>query len=269
MTAIEGPGNADPSDDSGSAQSRTTGMAIDDASLVSTLDTLRAEHLQNGELEASLRRVLDATCTVFDVSGAGLMVVDDNDTLRYVAATDGRSAAIEAAQAETGEGPCVQSLVMDEVVLTEDVTNDPRWPTLGTEVRGLGVGALIGVPIHINMTSVGSLNVYADVERTWKAEEIEAIQAFRLVVEELLTHALTAQERHVLATQLDRALSSRVHIDRAVGALMAQQRTDPITAFNILRARARAERRKVTEVADEVLQSFQQPAGGSAASATT
>ncbi|HEY6531843.1 MAG TPA: GAF and ANTAR domain-containing protein [Acidimicrobiales bacterium] len=236
-------------------------MPIDDASLDSALATLRAEHLQHDELEGSLRRVLDATRTVFDVTGAGLMVVDDNDNLRYVAATDGRSAALEAAQAETGEGPCVESLLTDKVVHTDDVAGDPRWPTLAGAVGGLGVGALLGVPIHVSNTSVGSLNVYADVQRAWKDDEVEALRGFGLVVEELLTQALTARERHVLAAQLDRALSSRVLIDRAVGALMAEHRTDPVSAFNLLRNRARAERRKVTEVADEILVAVQQPDG--------
>jgi GAF domain-containing protein len=232
-------------------------MPIDDASLDSALATLRSEHLQHDELEGSLRRVIDAALTVFDVTGAGLMVVDDNDTLRYVAATDGRSAALEAAQAETGEGPCVQSLLTDQVVHTEDVASDPRWPTLAAAVGGLGVGALLGVPIHVGKTSVGSLTVYADVDRPWKDDEVEALQAFGLVVEELLAQALTARERHVLAAQLDRALASRVRIDRAVGALMAENRTDPVAAFNLLRGRARAERRKVTDVAEEILEAVQ------------
>jgi GAF domain-containing protein len=234
-------------------------MTIDDSSLIATLDTLRAEHLQHDELESSLRRVIDATCALFDVSGAGLMVVDDNDTLRYVAATDGRSAALEAAQAETGEGPCVESLLKDEVVHTDDVTNDPRWPTLSANIEGLGVGALLGVPIHVGKTSVGSLNVYTDAGCTWKDEEVEALRAFGLVVEELLAQALTSRQRHVLAEQLDRALASRVMIDRAVGVVMAERRTDPMSAFNILRTEARSQRRKVIDVAAEVLEAVQQP----------
>ena len=234
-------------------------MPFDDTSLAAALDTLRAEHLQHDELESSLRRVIDTTCALFDVSGAGLMVVDDNDTLRYVAATDGRSAALEAAQAETGEGPCVESLLNDQVVHTDDVTHDPRWPNLAANIGGLGVGALLGVPIHVGKTSVGSLNVYTDAGCSWSDAEVAALRAFGLVVEELLQQALTSRQRHVLAEQLDRALSTRVVIDRAVGVVMAEQRTDPMTAFNILRTQARSQRRKVIDVAAEVLEAVQHP----------
>ena len=126
-------------------------------------------------------------------------------------------------------------------------------------IDGLGVGALLGVPIHVGKTSVGSLNVYTDAGSTWKDEDVEALRAFGLVVEEMLAQALTSRHRHVLAEQLDQALSTRVVIDRAVGVVMADHRTDPMTAFNILRSQALAQRRKVVEVATEVLDAVQRP----------
>src|SRR6478735_8575408 len=104
-------------------------MAIDQPTLSAALATLRGEHLHLGELDDSLRRVVEATCGVF-----------------YVAATDGRSAALEAAQAETGEGPCVESLLNGHIVQTDDLVADPRWPQLSDAVEGLGVVALLGVP---------------------------------------------------------------------------------------------------------------------------
>ena len=51
-------------------------MGIDRPALTATISTLRAEHLQHDELDGSLRRVVEATCSVFAVAGAGLMLVD-------------------------------------------------------------------------------------------------------------------------------------------------------------------------------------------------
>jgi GAF domain-containing protein len=234
-------------------------MPVDNPRLTEAITTLRAEHLHDGELEGSLRRVVESTCALFEVEGAGLMLVDDGSTLRYVAATDGRSAALEAAQAETGEGPCVESLLGGHVVSTDDLVADERWPRLSSSVRGLGIGALLGVPVHVGRTSVGSLNVYRDHTGPWDDDDIAALEAFAIVLEELLRHALTAQERHLLAEQLDRALTNRVVIERAVGVVMASERTDPVRAFNVLRDRARSERRKVADVADEILDTVQRP----------
>jgi GAF domain-containing protein len=236
-------------------------MGIDQPALSDAISTLQAEHLQHDELDGSLRRVVEATCALFAVAGAGLMLVDEGSRLRYVAATDGRSAALEAAQSETGEGPCVDSLLQGVVVHTEDVGSDPRWPRLSDVVKGLGVQAMLGVPIHVDRVTVGSLNVYSDERADWSDEDVAALQAFAVVLEELLRQALVARERHELAEQLDRALTNRVLIDRAVGVVMAEQRTDPSTAFNVIRDRARAERRKVSTVAEELLAGVQGPAG--------
>jgi GAF domain-containing protein len=232
-------------------------MSIDQPALTAAISTLREEHLQRDELDGSLRRVVEATCSLFAVAGAGLMLVDDGSRLRYVAATDGRSAALEAAQSETGEGPCVDSLLQGRVVTTEDLGADARWPRLSTIVRGLGVRAMLGVPIHVDRVTVGSLNVYSDETAVWGDEDIDALQSFAVVLEELLRQALVAQERHELAEQLDRALTNRVLIDRAVGVVMAERRTDPVTAFNVIRDRARSERRKVSSVAEELLAGVQ------------
>lgn len=234
-------------------------MPVDHPRLNEAITTLRAEHLQDDELEGSLRRVVESTCSLFEVEGAGLMLVDDGSTLRYVAATDGRSAALEAAQAETGEGPCVESLLGGHVVSSEDLVADDRWPRLSSAVSGLGIGSLLGVPVHVGRTSVGSLNVYRNVTGPWDDDDVAALEAFAIVLEELLRHALTAQHRHQLAEQLDRALTNRVVIERAVGVIMAAERTDPVRAFNVLRDRARSERRKVSDVAEEILDSVQRP----------
>ena len=51
-------------------------------------------------------------------------------------------------------------------------------------------------------------------------------EADRNRIEELLGTAILAREQHAIATQLRRALESRVMIERAVGVLMARRRVD-------------------------------------------
>ena len=51
------------------------------------------------------------------------MLVDDAQVLRYIAASDPGSRALEAAQEELGHGPCVDSLVYDRLVTTSDVVS--------------------------------------------------------------------------------------------------------------------------------------------------
>lgn len=68
----------------------------------------------------------------------------------------------------------------------------------------------------------------------------------------ILQHRLT-EERELLAAQLQHALDSRVKIEQAKGVLAGRLERSPDEVFELLRSRARATRRRLTEVADEVL----------------
>ena len=57
----------------------------------------------------------------------------------------------------------------------------------------------------------------------------------------------------LVADQLQYALDYRVVIERAVGYLMGTHHLDAVTAFDVLRRRARDSRRRVADVATEIL----------------
>jgi AmiR/NasT family two-component response regulator len=65
--------------------------------------------------------------------------------------------------------------------------------------------------------------------------------------------AISARDQGVLAEQLQYALNYRVIIERAVGFLMAAHNLDAATAFTLLRKQARDSRRRVADVAAELL----------------
>jgi hypothetical protein len=100
---------------------------------------------------------------------------------------------------------------------------------------------------------VGSLDVYRARPHAWDDSERAALACFSEVVEAILGAALSAHAAGELADQLQYALDHRVVIERAVGFLMARAEVDAVTAFNIMRTMARNERRKVAEVAQELL----------------
>jgi GAF domain-containing protein len=218
-----------------------------------SVERLRAEDLAAGELAISLRAVIDATGIVFAADGAGVMLIDEQQALHFVGATDARSAAFEAAQEETGEGPCVDSLVHDMNVWTTDLADDPRWPRLSAKIGSLGIRAILGVPLHLGLTPIGSLNVYHFEPREWVDDDVRAIEAHGRILEELLGLAMLARQTTTIVDQLTRALRHRVVIERAVGVVMATEGLDPVRAFDHLRRQARSSRRRVADVASELL----------------
>ena len=72
----------------------------------------------------------------------------------------------------------------------------------------------------------------------------------------LIGAALLARDRDALTTQRQEALEHSVVIERAVGLLTGARRVDAVTALDILRRQARADRRKVADPATDTLEAL-------------
>ncbi|HEX4011897.1 MAG TPA: GAF and ANTAR domain-containing protein [Solirubrobacteraceae bacterium] len=202
---------------------------------------------------AALKQVLAASHELIRAAGSGIMLVDDESALSAVAATDEAGRRLEVVQQQAGHGPCVDALTFDRTVTSTDLATDERWPMLVPELPDAGVRAVLGVPLHVDRVPVGSLNIYRDHPHDWSESELSALRAYSSLVEGLLGTALRAREREQLAEQLQHALNNRVIIERAVGVIMSRENVDTVTAFNILRRRARSSQRRVADVASELL----------------
>ena len=204
-------------------------------------------------LRQSLQQVIDACVQVFAVSGCGLMVADSQSILRYAVASDSRSRVLEDVQLETGEGPCVDTFVRDELTLTGDLATDDRWPTVSEAMGRLGVHGMLGVPVRLSGITVGSLDVYVDRPHTWDRSEQQALARYADVVGSITEVALAAHQAGELAEQLNYALDHRVPIERGIGYLMGRDQVGRAEAFNRLRRSARNTRRKIGDVAETLL----------------
>ena len=203
-------------------------------------------------LEA-IQQAVESAAALFHVAGSGVMFLDEAQGLRYAASSDGHGRELEQAQTRAGTGPCVQALVSDHVVKTEDVTADERWPEIHADLRETRVRAVLGVPVHVGGTVVGSIDAYCDKQHEWSDEEVEGMQAYSRLIERLLLTALRAQRNERTVKQLEHALESRVVIERAVGVLMERHSLGQLEAFERLRSSARNSRRRAAEVAEEIV----------------
>lgn len=247
------------------AEDTTTGdggllVPIDLAALTTSISRLDQVTSADDEPAELLHRVLESAQSLFGLSGLGLMFVDENEALRYVAATNSAVHALERAQEESGEGPCVDSLVLDEVVACEDLSTDDRYRSVGRVVAAHGIHAALGVPVRVGGAAVGTLNVHRDRPHVWDHSDITAMRGFAGVVEAVLRTLLAAERHSRLSDQLTYALEHRVVIERSIGYLMARDGVDAVAAFDVLRRASRSSRRKVGEVAADVLAGRDLPA---------
>lgn len=207
-------------------------------------------------VEETMHRIVQTTHKIFHVDGAGLMLVDADQQLRNVAVSDARFAHLERLQLEHDEGPCMSAFEDKELVCSEDLGEDGRWPSFTSAALDEGVRAVLASPIPYNQEAIGVVGVVSEKRRPWAPEAELALLAFTDLAALLISSMLRAEQQTELAGQLQGALDSRAVIERAKGILMAQHAITAREAFHRLRAQARRERRRVADVARELAREF-------------
>jgi GAF domain-containing protein len=234
-------------------------MSIDPDALAKSVARLEGVDPVDTGLDAALELAVTETDELFEVDGAGLMLLGEDGNLRYVAASDAPGRMLESLQEQFGEGPCVDAFLEDAPVLAGDMAADPRWPSAGPLAARHGVHAVLGVPVDLRQGPVGTLNVYAARPHRWDQTDIAGIQAYTRVIASLLKTAVRAHVSGKAARQLQHALDHRSLIEQAKGVVMQRRGIDQQAAFDLLRGQARATRRRLDEVARETIHGIQLP----------
>jgi GAF domain-containing protein len=230
-------------------------MVVDREAFTGSLRALRADVADqaDADLAVLLQRATSATQTITAVDGAGLLLPDDDGMLHWVAVTSRAAHAFERAQLGLGEGPGLDALAEDQEVISGDLTADRRWPRLSGSLAGQPIRAVLSVPVRLRGRPFGALDVHASAPHGWNDEEVRAVSALTDVIADLLEAAARAEEQAGRAAQLEYALEARVVIEQAKGVLIATEGLSGPEAFQRLRGTARATRRKVVDVAQDVL----------------
>ena len=211
--------------------------------------------LRFGEMrvEDAMHEIVQATHAIFDVEGAGLMLADAEHHLRNVAVSDDRLGHLEDLQVRHQEGPCIAAFEDKELVGAEDLTQDKRWPSFSEAAVSRGVRAVLASPLPYNQDAVGVVAVLSEKRHPWSAEGELALLAFTDLAALLIASMMQGEEQSELAAQLQIALNSRAIIEQAKGVLIGQQGLSARSAYEQLRAQARAERRKLLAISAEVV----------------
>jgi ANTAR domain-containing protein/GAF domain-containing protein len=204
-------------------------------------------------LEAAVRPALVAATRLFLVAGVVLVVVDERGELAFQVAAGDLAELLERAIGPLWAGPCREVVTGGSLVRTSTLRDDSRWPELATALGFAGVNSLLCVPVEGAAGPAGALTVVRRPDRPWEVHEVESVMLYGGVVAGLLRVAGESETRAQVIAQLEHALQHRVTIEQAKGILMERDGLDPAAAFDRLRRGARAARRRVGEVAAEVV----------------
>ncbi len=206
-----------------------------------------------GDLADALRRIVSTTHDLFAVDGAALMLMDSELALRNAAVSDPRLDHLESLQVEHRAGPCLTAFQEKELVSCDDLVDDTRWRDFSTQAVEAGLRAVLASPIPYASDAIGVVTVFSAKPFAWTPEGELALVSFTDLAALAIATTMQSEQRGQVAGQLQLALDSRAIIEQAKGVLVAQAGLSPRQAFEQLRARARQSRRRVSDVAADVV----------------
>lgn len=226
---------------------------VDQQRLQSALRRFASTLVRRYEVGDVLYRLSDTVSDVLGVTGSGVSILDD-DVLRFVTATNEAVAEVERLQDHYAQGPCKDSVATATSVVIDDLAaHRQRWPKFAPAAVDRGLSAALGIPMHVDGTTVGALNVYNATPRAWTDEEVTAAQVLADMATAYVVMVGQLRSAEQLAEQLQHALDSRIVIEQAKGALARDHDLDVSVAFELLRRHARNNNRNIHDVAAEVV----------------
>ncbi|MFC9692989.1 ANTAR domain-containing protein [Kribbella sp. NPDC056951] len=189
------------------------------------------------------------------VTACGILLADPQGNLNLIAASTAEARLVELTQLQQSEGPCLDAFRIGRPVQRADLSdNDPRWPLFTAAARQAGFASVQALPMRLRDVVIGAVNLLSDRAEPLDEDTIALGQALAdaATVGILNQRALVRQEE--LSQQLQTALNSRILIEQAKGYLTHSLGLDVDDAFTELRTYARTNHRRMTDVANDIVQ---------------
>lgn len=204
-------------------------------------------------LKETLQRVSDLACGAVpaaDMVGLTMLVDGRPSTAVF---TDESSPEMDAAQYETGIGPCLDAFRSLEPVRLDDTENDEHWAAFSESASAHGIRSVLSMPLVASGEGVGALNFYSRTPSAFSSQMEELASVFSAQAGILLANSQAYWDAHQLSEQLSQAMASRAAIEQAKGIIMGAQRCGADEAFAILVRASQRENRKLREIAEQIV----------------
>ncbi len=193
--------------------------------------------------------VLAERCvTLLGATAVGIMIADAQGALQVIAESGEQAHILELFQIQNHEGPCLDSFRTGRAVVHADLATSP-WPEFGPIAINAGLRAVHAFPMRLRAHVVGTVNLFMADTGVLSDVDAAAAQALAHAATVTLLQHQRSHHSQELTAQLQGALDSRVVVEQAKGALAERAGITVDEAFNRLRAYARSNDAKLTDVA--------------------
>ena len=201
-----------------------------------------------------LHRLAARCVELLDVSEAGIMLADRDGTLRYVASSSERMHLIELFELQHDEGPCLDAYrtgVPVHTSLTDGALK--RWPRLAPHARDVGFESVSALPMRLRTDVIGALNLFSATPGPLSPEDQQVAQALADIATIGILQERALNDAHVVTSQLEAALESRIVIEQAKGIVAERTHVRIDTAFELLRGYARTHNHLLRQTAQAII----------------
>jgi len=153
---------------------------------------------------------------------------------------------VDAVQAETGEGPCLDAVFNEQTVRVPDMRTEQRWPRFAQRAAEIGAGGMLSFQLWVAGDNLGALNLYSRSPGAFTDESEHVGLLFA-------AHAAIAYANAQKQDQLAQGLATRDLIGQAKGILMERYQISGDQAFAVLVRTSQNSNRKLRDVADYLI----------------
>jgi transcriptional regulator with GAF, ATPase, and Fis domain len=202
-----------------------------------------------------LDRLAGRCSELLGVSACGILLADHHGVLNLVAASTEEARLVELTQLQNLEGPCLDAFNTGRPVQHPDLRDArERWPEFTAAAVGAGYLSVQALPMRLRTTVLGAVNLFSRSTGQLDADTITLGQALADAATIGIVHQRALARQEVVTEQLQTALNSRILIEQAKGFLSHSLAVDVDRAFALLRSYARTNNRRLTDVANEIVQ---------------
>jgi transcriptional regulator with GAF, ATPase, and Fis domain len=232
-------------------------MSLDEEPLRRAADALGACFVGDVSVADALRKICDASLAAVPGAGeAAISMTVDAKVGTYVF-THPEVGAIDEAQYETGEGPCVEAFRTGVPVLIASTAEPGPYQRFRRAAGDHGLLSVVTVPLDTGAQVVGALSLYAPMAHAFDRDTVEHLRGFATRVAFLLLNHQAYWDARDLSENLQQAMASRAEIEQAKGIIMASKGCTADEAFAELRAQSQHENVKLRDIAADIVRRAQ------------
>jgi transcriptional regulator with GAF, ATPase, and Fis domain len=145
---------------------------------------------------------------------------------------------LDEARHADGDGPCMEAVRRRDIVLSQDLTGETRWPVWTGAARAHGVASVLAYPFDVDALMLGALTLYSDRAEVFRGD----VPIIAMLVADHASLLLRVRLRQLTQDQVLARLgdvpAGDAVVERAIGIVMAQRGCPPEQALRHLQEAA-------------------------------